>query len=50
VLYVFLAFLSKWFEERRFPHEEFRIRWWIAALGIVTVLALGGALIVTWMS
>lgn len=42
--YVILCFIEKWLEEGRFPREELRIRWWIAALGILTVTILAVAL------
>lgn len=47
--YVFLEFISKWIEEKRFPREELRIRWWIAALGIITLLTLAAALVLAWL-
>jgi hypothetical protein len=41
-----VEFISKWISEGRFPREELRIRWWIAALGIIVLLALSGALLI----
>lgn len=38
--YVIIEFIAKWLEEGRFPREELRIRWWIAALGTVVFLPL----------
>lgn len=42
--YVFIRFIEKWIDERRFPREELRIRWWIAALGILVFGTLAVAL------
>jgi hypothetical protein len=43
---VFIEFFAKWIREGRFPREELRIRWWIAAPGAFTVLVLGVALLI----
>lgn len=45
--YVFVRFIRQWIEEGRFPREELRIRWWIAALGGIVALILAVALILT---
>ena len=45
--FVFLEFIAKWIREGRFPKEELRIRWWIAALGGLVAMALGLALLIT---
>jgi hypothetical protein len=47
--FVFIEFIAKWIREGRFPREELRIRWWIAALGIVVLLALAVALLIASM-
>jgi hypothetical protein len=44
--FVFFEFFAKWISEGRFPREELRIRWWIAALGGLVTLALLVALLV----
>ncbi|MDX6609111.1 MAG: hypothetical protein QOF85_1036 [Solirubrobacterales bacterium] len=44
--FVFIEFFAKWIEERRFPREELRIRWWIAALGGFVAMALVVALLI----
>lgn len=44
--FVFLEFINKWIEEGRFPREEIRLRWWIAALGLLVLLALAAALVI----
>jgi hypothetical protein len=44
--YVFLRFIEKWLEERRFPREELQARWWILGLGGMVFAALGIALLV----
>jgi hypothetical protein len=44
--FVFIEFFAKWISEGRFPREELRIRWWIAALGGLVALALLVALLV----
>jgi hypothetical protein len=41
-----IDFFGKWLDEGRFPREEFRIRWWIALLGVLVVGTLAIALIV----
>jgi hypothetical protein len=38
--FVFFEFFAKWISERRFPREELRTRWWIAALAALVALAL----------
>jgi len=43
---VIIEFIAKWLEEGRFPREELRIRWWIAALGGLVVLTLLVALMI----
>lgn len=40
-----IEFFGKWAEEGRFPREELRIRWWIAAAGAVVLLTLLAALL-----
>lgn len=37
---VIIEFFAKWLGEGRFPREELRIRWWIAALGGLVLLGL----------
>jgi hypothetical protein len=44
--FLFLEFFAKWISEGRFPREELRIRWWLAALGGSVVLALLVALLI----
>jgi hypothetical protein len=44
--FVFIEFFAKWIREGRFPREELRVRWWIAALGGLVALALLVALLV----
>jgi uncharacterized membrane protein YidH (DUF202 family) len=46
VTYVFLRFIEKWTEMRRFPRQELRARWWILALGGIVVAILVVALLV----
>jgi hypothetical protein len=43
--FVFIEFFAKWIREGRFPREELRIRWWVAALGGFVALALVVALV-----
>jgi len=43
--YVFLRFIEKWLDERRFPKEELRARWWILGLGGVVTAVLVVALL-----
>jgi len=45
--YVFVRFVRLWIEEGRFPREELRIRWWIAAAGGLVVAVLAVALVLT---
>lgn len=47
---VLFEFVRKWLETGRFPREELRIRWWIAALGILVIGGLGVALLVVAVS
>ncbi len=42
--FVLIRFIEKWLEEGRFPREELKARWWILALGALTVGALAAAL------
>jgi hypothetical protein len=42
----FLDTLAEWIETGRYPREELRIRWWIAALGVVVILPLLVALVI----
>ncbi len=44
-----LEFFAKWIDGGRFPREELRIRWWIAALGAFVALALLVALLIAGM-
>lgn len=39
-----IEFIAKWLDEGRFPREELRIRWWLAALGLIVLLGLAVAL------
>ena len=43
--YVFLRFIEKWLEQKRFPKEELRARWWILVLGGIVLAILGVALV-----
>ncbi len=46
--FVFIEFIAKWIREGRFPREELRIRWWIAALGGFVAVVLLIALLIAW--
>jgi hypothetical protein len=46
VSYVLIEFIAKWLSEGRFPREELRVRWWIAALGGIVFSAVAIALLI----
>lgn len=49
VQFVLIEFLAKWMKEGRFPREELRIRWWVAALGALALAGLLVALGLVWI-
>jgi len=44
--FVLIRFIEKWLDEGRFPREELHARWWIVALGLITIAALGAAVLI----